>query len=360
MENQSLYSILYIFLDWHPARIKTFADLIWAVIKSRTVKLKELAVYVESKGGLRAKISKIERLFLKQDINLVCFGKIMLKLLNSEGKLKLAIDRTNWQFGKKNLNFFVAAVIYGNISVPIAWLLLDKKGNSATDERKKLIEQILKILPKERIEIILGDREFVGEEWLEYLNSEELPFAIRVKKNERIKHKNGGKMQLGRFFSDMQVGAIKSVEAKFYDSEILVKITCLQLEREQLFIVSNAVVGDDALILYKQRWSIERAFKSLKTAGFNLEDTHIIDLKKLEKLFAVVSLALAICVIAGEIKNNIKTIKIKKHGYKVVSLFTYGFDWLKDYFCNMQNMALNMMFKRLRERIMSAFQISVG
>ena len=82
MENQSLYSILYIFLDWHPARIKTFADLIWAVIKSRTVKLKELAVYVESKGGLRAKISKIERLFLKQNINLVCFGKIMLKLLN--------------------------------------------------------------------------------------------------------------------------------------------------------------------------------------------------------------------------------------------------------------------------------------
>lgn len=58
-------------------------------------------------------------------------------------------------------------------------------------------------------------------------------------------------MQLGRFFSDIQVGAIKSVEAKFYDSEILVKITCLQLEREQLFIVSNAVVGDDALILYK-------------------------------------------------------------------------------------------------------------
>ncbi len=98
------------------------------------------------------------------------------------------------------MNFFVAAVIYGNISVPIAWLLLDKKGNSATNERKKLIEQILKILPKERIEIILGDREFVGEEWLEYLNSEELPFAIRVKKNERIKHKNGGKMQLGRFF----------------------------------------------------------------------------------------------------------------------------------------------------------------
>jgi len=360
MDNQSLCNILYIFLDWHPARIRTFADLIWGVVKAKTVKIKELAMHVSSQGNLHAKIIRVERLLLKQDINLVCFGKIILKLLKSEGKLKLAIDRTNWQFGEKNLNFFVAAVIYGNISIPIAWLLLDKKGNSSTDERKKLIEKILKILPKDRIEIILADREFIGEEWLKYLSSEELPFAIRVKKIERFKHKHGGRLQLGKFFGDMQVGASKAIEAKFYESEILVKITCLQLEREQLFIVSNVVVGGAALILYKQRWSIERTFKSLKTAGFNLEDTHITNLKKLEKLFAVASLALAICVIAGEIKNNIKAIKTKNHGYKAVSLFTYGFDWLKDYFSNMQNMSLNMMFELIRERITSVTKISVG
>ncbi len=353
MDNQSLHDLLYRFLDWHPARIRTFTDLIWGVIKTKTVKVKELAIHVGSKGGLRGKISKVERLFLEQVINFICFGKIMVKLLGCDGKIKLAIDRTNWQFGEKNLNFFVAAVVYGNISVPIAWLLLNKKGNSATDERKELIEKILKIITKEQIEIILADREFVGEEWLEYLSSEALPFAIRVKKNERIKHKNGGKMQLAKFFSGMQIGTSKSIEAKFYESEIAIKITCLQLEREQLLIASNVVIGDDALRLYKQRWSIERAFKSLKTAGFNLEDTHMTDLKKLEKLFAVVSLALAICVVAGEIKNNIKAIKIKKHGYKAVSLFTYGLDWLKDYFCNTPNMALNMMFKLLREKIMS-------
>jgi hypothetical protein len=173
MDNQSLHSILYIFLDWHPARIITFADLIWGAIQAKTVKIKELAIYVGSNGGLRGKISKIERLFLNQAIDFICFGKIILKLLKTRSKLRLAIDRTNWQFGEKNLNFFVAVVIYGNISIPITWLLLDKKGNSSTDERKKLIEKILKILPKERIEIILADREFIGEEWLKYLVLEE-------------------------------------------------------------------------------------------------------------------------------------------------------------------------------------------
>lgn len=52
----------------------------------------------------------------------------------------------------------------------------------------------------------------------------------------------------------MQIDASKTIEAKFYDSEILVKITCLQLECEQSFIASNVVIGSEALILYKQRW----------------------------------------------------------------------------------------------------------
>jgi hypothetical protein len=123
MDDQSLHNILYIISDWHPARIRTFADLIWGVVKAKTVKIKELAMHVSSQGNLHAKITRVERLLLKQNFNLICFGKIILKLLNTEGKLKLAIDRTNWQFGAKNLNFFVAVIIYGNISIPIAWVI---------------------------------------------------------------------------------------------------------------------------------------------------------------------------------------------------------------------------------------------
>ena len=347
MDNQLLYSILYTFFAWHPARIKTFVDLILAVVKSRTVKIKELAVYIETKGKIRGKISKIERFFLKQEIDLLCVGKIIFKLLKLEAKVKIAIDRTNWQFGKRNLNFFVAAIIYENISIPIAWLLLDKKGNSSTEERKELIEKILKILEKKDIEIIVADREFVGKEWLDYLVNKDLPFAVRVKKNELIRHKNGGLMQLGKFFKGMKLEENKSLETKIYDRKIKVKISCLQLKNEQLFIASNTIIAKEALAAYKQRWGIERTFKSLKTSGFNLEDTHITNLKKLEKLFAVVSTALTICVIAGEIKHHIKAIKIKKHGYRACSLFTYGFDWLKEYFANSCNQDLRFMFELL-------------
>jgi Transposase DDE domain len=354
MDTQSLHNILYLFLDWHPARIKTFTELIWGVVKARTVRIKELAMYVASNGNLHAKIIKVERLFLLQPICFIILGKIIVKLLNQTEKVKIAIDRTNWQFGSNNLNFFVAAIVYGNISIPIAWLLLDKKGNSSTLERKKLIERILAIISKETIEVILADREFVGEEWFEFLSfTKILPFVIRVKKNEQIRHTNGGKMKLGKYFTGMEVGEVKTVTTELYKMPI--KITCLQLEKELLLVASNIVIGEEALLAYKQRWSIERSFKSIKTSGFNIEDTHMNDQKKLEKLFAISSLALAVCVIAGEIKNNIYPIKIKKHGRKLYSLFTYGFDWLRDYFCNSQSyqsQSLSVMFGLLQCQIM--------
>jgi Transposase DDE domain len=256
MDDRSLYEILYTFFDWHPSRIKTFSCLIFAVIRARTVRIKELANSMPSDSGIRAKISQIERFFLKQAINHICFGKIILKLSCSKDKIKIAIDRTNWKFGKKNLNFFVAAIVYENISLPIAWLLLDKKGNSSTEERKILLEKVLKIVPKEQIEIILADREFVGEEWLKYLSSREIPFAIRVKKNERIKHENGGMMALGKFFSNMQIDESKAIKTKIYNKKIKINMTCLQLEKEQLFIASNVAIGKEALLAYKQRVSI--------------------------------------------------------------------------------------------------------
>ena len=46
--------------------------------------------------------------------------------------------------------------------------------------------------------------------------------------------------------------------------------------------------------IYKLRWGIEQLFSCLKKRGFDLEATHMIDGFKLEKIFALVSLAFLI------------------------------------------------------------------
>ena len=58
-----------------------------------------------------------------------------------------------------------------------------------------------------------------------------------------------------------------------------------------LLLVSNRFQGKESLQLYKRRWGIERLFGHLKKKGFDLEATHMTDASKLEKLFAVVTLA---------------------------------------------------------------------
>jgi len=47
----------------------------------------------------------------------------------------LTMDRTNWKFGKANINFLVLGVAYKGMAIPLFWYLLDKRGNSNYSER---------------------------------------------------------------------------------------------------------------------------------------------------------------------------------------------------------------------------------
>ena len=66
---------------------------------------------------------------------------------------------------------------------------------------------------------------------------------------------------------------------------------CVLEGGELLIIVTNAN-PNESLDLYSQRWEIEMLFKALKTAGFNLEDTHINDLDKIDTLISLLTIAL--------------------------------------------------------------------
>jgi len=81
----------------------------------------------------------------------------------------IAIDRTQWCFGKKVINILTVCIVNEGISFPIWWKVLPKKGNTNTNERIDAIERIIKLFGKEKIRYILCDREFIGEEWIRYL-----------------------------------------------------------------------------------------------------------------------------------------------------------------------------------------------
>jgi hypothetical protein len=62
-------------------------------------------------------------------------------------------------------------------------------------------------------------------------------------------------------------------------------------------------------------------------SGFNIEDTHLTDLKRVEKLFSIVTTAFARAYIVGVFANErVETIRNLKHGKRAKSLFEYGLE----------------------------------
>ena len=84
-------------------------------------------------------------------------------MLPEKENLKLVIDRTNWQFGKQNINIFMLGIASKNVAFPLIFSLLNKKGNSNSEERISLIDRFTKLFGKDCIDCIMADREFVGE-----------------------------------------------------------------------------------------------------------------------------------------------------------------------------------------------------
>ena len=68
---------------------------------------------------------------------------------------------------------------------------------------------------------------------------------------------------------------------------------------------------------------------AMKSSGFNIEDTHVTDLKRLENLYLLTMIAFVWCYKVGDyLDQNIKKIKIKTHLRKAISVFKYGLDYI--------------------------------
>jgi hypothetical protein len=79
------------------------------------------------------------------------------------------------------------------------------------------------------------------------------------------------------------------------------------------------------------KWkAFHKAFRALKTSGFNIEDTHLTDIERINKLFAPVLVAFIWSYKIGVFLNDIYPIKIKKHGRRTKSLFKYGLTHLSN------------------------------
>jgi hypothetical protein len=308
-----------------PRRLDFIAAFILALIKVRTVNLTQIGIAL---NGLVQPVSNARRSkrFLKYDLDQELIAKFILSFINSQ-KLVLTMDRTNWKFGKTSINFLVIAIAVGGIAIPIVWKNLGKDGNSNQTERKTMLEKLLRIIPASRILALTADREFIGQDWFKALFEQEVNPVIRLKLNTMIQHR-GIKAPADAWFSQLKPGEILELtKARVMGVRVFVLATLTP--KGEFLILATRKRPSQALVIYAQRWEIETLFAAFKTRGFNLEDTHVTNLERSERLFALLVIALAWVVLVGEFVSSLKRLKLKNHGSPERSVFRVGLDCLR-------------------------------
>lgn len=77
----------------------------------------------------------------------------------------LSLDRTTWSLGSVHFNRLMLGIVHEGVVFPLFWTMLDKRGNSNSDERIDLLECFERLFPKAKVRCLTGDREFVGKDW---------------------------------------------------------------------------------------------------------------------------------------------------------------------------------------------------
>lgn len=260
-------------------------------------------------------------------------ARFVFALLPHKPPYRLVMDGTNWKFGTKDINVLVLAVFYQGVAFPVLFKMMPKFGNSSTSERIELVQRYIDLSGIKIIECLLADRELVGNHWLAYLNLNRIRYHIRIRENFWvIIPKNGHRVKALWLFNNLKINHYEFYYGIVYVNGQLCYLSASKVKNKkgvsELQIIVSFNKPDEAQSLYKERWQIESAFKALKTSGFNIEDTHLTDIERINKLFAQVLIAFVWAYKAGIFLDSLCPIKIKTHRRRAQSLFKYGLTYL--------------------------------
>ncbi|KAK7296980.1 hypothetical protein VNO77_49221 [Canavalia gladiata] len=233
-----------------------------AIILKQTCNLSSASKALPIKCLPQSFYRRMQRFFAGQYFDYRQISQLIFNMFSFD-QVQLTLDRTNWKWGKRNINILMLAIVYRGIAIPILWTLLNKRGNSDTKERIALIQRFIAIFGKDRIVNVFADREFI-------------------------------------------VGQIECRKRRILVGRVKLYISALQLENGELLLVVSPQFNANAIQDYALRWEIETLFSCLKGRGFNLENTRLTDPRRVKKLIAVLAISFCWCYLTDYVQMAIQ------------------------------------------------------
>ena len=311
-------------------RLETLVVLITGMVNSRTVNLSHIASHFPGAAKASSNYRRLQRFFQHVQLDQAVVARLVVRMLNLRQPVMLALDRTQWELGGKDINMLVLAIVGRRSRVPLMWTLLDHRGNSSTAQRVELIGRYLALFGASSIKLLLADREFVGADWMDYLNKNNVPFAIRIRAEQHFTLTGGMTVSFNTLLKRKQ--AKRSWSGHLPATGTALNVIAKPLGKGQwLIIATNQDKPRVALNAYRKRWAIECLFGDTKTRGLNMEDTRLTNPEKLSTLLAIITLALTWAYRCATQTMGVKNIRQKSHGRREKSWFRVGLDVLRQW-----------------------------
>jgi len=314
-------------------RVETLGMIVVGMVSARTVNLSHLASERPGAVQLSSTYRRLQRFFQHVRPERDWAAPLVERLcgLRESNKWYLALDRTQWQVGGRDVNYLVLAAVTRRFRVPLMWTMIDGRGCSDTDQRIALMRRYLDLFGVGSIRFLLADREFVGREWMDFLSENNVPFAIRLRGDMRVTTDQGHELRLDAHLHRRGRGRTLTgwLGAGRDRGRHRLSFAAKPLKGGEWLVVATNVKPRAALDAYRKRWAIENLFGDTKTRGFNIEDTRLTDPAKLDLLMALVALAIAWAARTAKSHLGTRWPPRKAHGYLAQSWFRTGFDLVR-------------------------------
>lgn len=321
---------------WNLSRIKCLAQMVLALTLVKTINLVEVANAFHGSAKRSSHYKRVCRFMTEFTLPFDTVAQFIVSVFPFGKRWYIAIDRTNWKLGKQHINVFMLSICYNGIAVPLLWKTLHKCANTKTADRIEMLDRFMALFGVKRIISLLGDREFVGKDWLAYLVRNTIPYTQRIKCSFLIPNSRGTLRPAKNFFRDIAIGQSRCLGKRMVTGSMTYIVGKRLADGEYQILITDSQ-PEQALHRYTFRQEIETLFGCLKTRGYNFEDTHITEPERLDNLIAVLAITFAWHYRAGDIFNAVEPIEIKSHGDRAKSIFRHGYDYMRALIINLND-----------------------
>ena len=265
------------------SRLDFLSLFLIALMSAKNVQYESVASQMAGEALEESKVRRIQRFMADFEMDYMCVAHFLLSMLPNKKKLRLCLDRTEWEFGETTHNILVLSVYTHGTCIPLWFEPVNKNGGCCdVNDKMYMILQCLELVGAERIGSLMGDSEFIGEEWIRFLIKNKITFYLDIRGNQYFSYQQK-RYSVEGYMQGKHKAELRNVCIFGQTLHLGIKRQkpCEKKKRKAfLAMVTNEAKAKGILQMYRKRWAIEVMFQSFKQRGFNIESNTTIQFVK--------------------------------------------------------------------------------